>query len=109
MSFNGMTPYLLQPGDAVPFRGSQEEQQENLLTHEFEEVPHPMLHSVFPNPGSVPATTERCSVCLMYAPSEAVKYPCGKVVRIGPSEERWVNPQPKGWISLNRVTHNLLP
>ena len=106
MSFFGMTPYLLQPGDAVPFRGSQDEERANLWTHKFKEVPNPKFHSVFPEPGSVSKTVDRCIVCLMYAPSEAVKYPCGKVVRIGPSEEMWVNPRPKGWIIENRLTSN---
>ena len=89
--------YQLAPGDAVPFAGSEEEAQENLLTHKFEEVASPLPH--------ISATEMRCSVCLMYAPSEATKYPCGKVVRL--SEHLMLDERPKGWIVHNRATHNL--
>lgn len=91
--------YQLAPGDAVPFTGSEEDAQENLLTHKFEEVASPLPH--------ISATEMRCSVCLMYTPSEATKYPCGKVVRLGPSEHLMLDKRPKGWIVQNRATHNL--
>ena len=97
--------YQLAPGDAVPFAGSEEEAQENLLTHKFEVVESPLLAGVSPKPEF--QTAERCSVCLMYAPSEATKYPCGKVVRLGPSEHLMLDKRPKGWIVQNRATHNL--
>lgn len=109
MSLFGNSPYQLRPGDAVPFIGSEDAVRTNLLTHDFVMVPNPMLASVFPRKGSVSDTAEMCSVCLMFAPSEAVKYPCGKVERLGPSESRWISPRPKGWIVENRATHNLLP
>jgi hypothetical protein len=99
--------YQLGPGDAAPFAGSEEEARENFLTHKFEEVTDPLSVGVSPKPEF--QTVERCSVCLMYTPSEAVKYPCGKVARLGPSEYLMLDDRPKGWILQNRVTHNLLP
>jgi hypothetical protein len=99
--------YQLAPGDAVPFSGSEEEVQANLLTHKFEIVEDPMSIGVSPKPEY--QMVERCSVCLMYTPSEAIKYPCGKVARLGPSEYLMLDKRPKGWIYQNRVTHNLLP
>jgi hypothetical protein len=88
--------YQLAPGDAVPFAGSAEEERKNYLTHKFEEVASPLPH--------ISPTATRCSSCLMYAPSEATKYPCGKVVRLGPSEYLKFDKRPKGWIVHNRVT-----
>lgn len=82
--------YQLGPGDAVPFIGSQDEEHKNLSTHKFEEV-------------------DKCSACLMYAPSEAIKYPCGEVNRLGPSEYLMLDKRPEGWIMQNRVIHNPLP
>ena len=91
--------YQLGPGDAVPFPGSLDEERANFLTHKFEVVdPNPEFQVI-----------ERCSVCLMYTPSEATKYPCGKVVRLGPSEYLMLDKRPKGWILQNRVTQTLLP
>ena len=98
--------YQLGPGDAVPFVGSQDEEQANILTHKFEAVADPL--SAVASPMRC-ASIERCSVCLMYAPSEAIKYPCGKVSRLGPSEYLMLDERPDGWILQNRVTHNLLP
>lgn len=90
--------HQLAPGDAVPFAGSEEEAQENLLTHKFEEVASPLPH--------ISATEMRCSVCLMYTPSEATKYPCGEVVRLGPSEYLYLDKEPKGWTIHNVPAEN---
>ena len=99
--------YQLGPGDAVPFSGSQDEERENLLTHRFVLVLDPLSAGVSPKSDS--EAVERCSTCLMYAPSEAIKYPCGKVARLGPSEYLTLDRRPDGWILQNRVTRNLLP
>jgi hypothetical protein len=96
--------YQLAPGDAVPFTGSKDEELANLLTHKFEAVPEPLSPSVTVKPNL--QKVERCSICLMYTPSEAIKYPCGKVNRLGPSEFLMLNKRPEGWIMQNRVTPN---
>jgi len=99
--------YQLAPGDAVPFSGSLEEEKANFLTHKFEVVTDALSVGVSPKPEF--QVVERCSVCFMYTPSEAIKYPCGKVTRLGPSEYLMLDKRPNGWIVQNRVTRNLLP
>lgn len=105
-------PYQLGPGDAVPFPGSDVEAEQNLRTHNFVLVPNPMPAPSIPkawsdklptNAKPFPDMVERCSNCLMYAPSEAVKYPCGKTVRFSEGEYLLLRRPPAGWIIHNRI------
>lgn len=103
-------PYQLGPGDAVPFAGSDTEAAENLKTHDFELVPSPMKSPAIPSEWAkragvkdpFPEKVQRCKKCKMYAPSEAVKYPCGKVKRLTDGEYIYLRERPGGWVTYNR-------
>lgn len=102
--------YQLRPGDAVPFPGSDAEVEMNLATHSFELVPSPEAIVFIPKAwidrtgvSQFPELVRRCSKCLMYAPSEAVKYPCGEATRLGPNEYLYLRRRPEGWIDANRI------